>query len=191
MDETDDDFKLIRNYLSGDNGSFDIIYNRYKLPLYRYLNDVFNDQNNVTDDIFQQTWLNAIRHMDRYENREKFYAWLVRIAHNLVIDYFRSQQRRGEEELGSDQEDSLMGSDSADPFEQMETKEQENILRRAVAELSPELREVFLLRQENLTFREIAEIQQCSLNTCLARMQYALKNLAAAISTPSSVLPSR
>ena len=70
-----------------------------------------------------------------------------------------------------------MGSDSADPFEQMEAKEQEKILTQAVAELSPELREVFLLRQENLTFREIAEIQQCSLNTCLARMQYALKNL--------------
>lgn len=176
MNETDDD-TLIQSYLAGDNDSFNIIYERYKLPLYSYLNKLFDDRTPVIDDIFQQTWLNAIRNMDKYKNRERFLAWLMRIAHNLVMDYFRNCQRRNEDEFDPVKESFTLKSGEADPLKSMEMQDLAERLEQALAALSPELREVFLLRQRDLSFREIAAIQKCSVNTCLARMRYAVKNL--------------
>ena len=115
-----------------------------------------------------------------YEHRQQFSAWMLRIAHNLTIDYFRKCGRISQYEGGSLDEPEFPidppGRDN-EPWRGMHRDELEKALSDAVGKLSPELREVFLLRRESISFREIAGIQKCSINTVLARMQYALKNL--------------
>ncbi len=172
------DSELIAAYLAGDSGSFDVLYERYRRILYAYLNNLLRERGPaLADDLFQQTWLKAIDNLHRYQDREKFSAWLMRIAYNLAIDSFRASKRRAEEEFDDSLEAVLPASDSSLPDSELESAELANALESAIAELSPDIRAVFLMRREDISFREIAEIQNCSINTCLARMQYALKNL--------------
>ena len=170
-------------YLDGDSSAFDMLYERYRRPLYGYLQNLLRGEQANADDIFQRTWLKAIDNLHKYEDREKFSAWLMRIAHNLTVDYFRRAERRAEEvfdEAYADKPDGTLFQRTArSPGEELEESELEKAIRDAVQELPPELREVFLLRQEDVPFREIAEIQNCSINTCLARMRYALDKLRA------------
>ena len=175
-----DDAVLIRGYLSGRDESFTVLYERYKSLLYNYLNRMLNGDRTRADDLFQQTWIKALDQLEHYEHRQQFSAWLLRIAHNLTIDYFRKCGRLSQYEAGSlDEPESTIDPAGRDdePWRGMHREELEKAISRAVEGLSPDLREVFQLRRENVSFREIAEIQKCSINTVLARMQYALKNL--------------
>ena len=175
-----DDSVLISGYLSGNDEAFTTLYERYKALLYNYLNRLLNGDRTRADDLFQQTWIKAVDQLERYEHRQQFSAWLLRIAHNLTIDYFRKCGRLSQYEAGSlDEPESTIDPAGRDdePWQGMHREELEKAVSDAVGRLSPELREVFLLRREDVSFREIAEIQKCSINTVLARMQYALKNL--------------
>ena len=175
-----DDMTLIREYLAGDEESFRVLYERYKSLLYSYLNRLLNGDCPRADDLFQQTWIRAVDQLDRYEHRQQFSAWLLRIAHNLTIDYYRRSGRRRQYEIGSlDDPDASFDppGHGDEPWRGMHREELEKAISEAVERLSPELREVFLLRRENVPFREIAQIQKSSINTVLARMQYALRNL--------------
>ena len=175
-----DDAILIKEYLSGDDRAFTLLYERYKALLYSYLNRLLDNNRPSADDLFQQTWIKVVDQLPHYEHRQQFSAWLLRIAHNLTIDYFRKCGRLSQYEVGS-LDDSETAIDPPDkdnePWRGMHREELEKAVSDAVGKLSPELREVFLLRRENISFREIAVIQKCSINTALARMQYALKNL--------------
>ncbi len=175
-----DDAILIKEYLSGDDRAFTLLYERYKALLYSYLNRLLDNNRPSADDLFQQTWIKVVDQLPHYEHRQQFSAWLLRIAHNLTIDYFRKCGRLSQYEAGS-LDDSETAIDPPDkdnePWRGMHREELEKAVSDAVGKLSPELREVFLLRRENISFREIAVIQKCSINTALARMQYALKNL--------------
>lgn len=175
-----DDALLIKEYLSGDDRAFTQLYERYKALLYSYLNRLLDNDRPSADDLFQQTWIKVVDQLGQYEHRQQFSAWLLRIAHNLTIDYFRKCGRQSQYEAGS-LDDSETAVDPPDkdnePWRGMHREELEKAVSDAVGKLSPELREVFLLRRENISFREIAVIQKCSINTALARMQYALKNL--------------
>ena len=175
-----DDAILIKEYLSGDDRAFTLLYERYKALLYSYLNRLLDNNRPSADDLFQQTWIKVVDQLGHYEHRQQFSAWLLRIAHNLTIDYFRKCGRQSQYEAGS-LDDSETAVDPPDkdnePWRGMHREELEKAVSDAVGKLSPELREVFLLRRENISFREIAVIQKCSINTALARMQYALKNL--------------
>ena len=84
-----DDYSLIKLYLGGNAGQFDILYERYKRQIYSYLNKMLPGQSAAADDLFQQTWIKIIRQLPRYENKQRFLAWAMRIAHNLAIDHFR------------------------------------------------------------------------------------------------------
>ena len=175
-----DDNILIQEYLSGNDGAFTVLYERYKSLLYSYLNRLLDGDRSTADDLFQQTWIKAVDQLSKYEDRQQFRSWLLRIAHNLTIDYFRKCGRLGQYEAGSlDDTESAVDPAGRDnePWRGMHREELEKAVAAAVGELSPELREVFLLRNEEVPFREIAEIQKCSINTVLARMQYALKKL--------------
>ena len=175
-----DDSVLISGYLSGKDEAFTELYGRYKSLLYNYLNRLLNGDRSRADDLFQQTWIKAVDQLERYEHRQQFSAWLLRIAHNLTIDYFRKCGRLSQYEACSlDEPESTVDPAGRDgePWQDMHREELEKAVADAVGRLSPELREVFLLRREEVSFREIAEIQKCSINTVLARMQYALKNL--------------
>lgn len=176
------DMELIIAYRNGSADAFDILYERYRRQLYAYLNKLLPGHQAQADDMFQQTWIRAIAKLDRYQEREMFLAWLFRIAHNLTVDHFRSSRRRNEEMLGeTDAETAKVveaaAGHAASPSGELDRRELADAIDKAVEGLPPDQREVFLLRQEDIAFREIAEIQNCSVNTCLARMRYAVMNL--------------
>lgn len=173
---------LIQAYLNGDAESFDLLYERYKQPLYGYLQKLTLGKDADVDDLFQKTWLKAINNLNKYEDREKFSAWLMRIAYHQFIDGYRKTKRRAEETFDDSLDTVLPAPESALPDSGIRNRELLEAIEGAVAELSPEVRSVFVMRNDNMTFREIAEIQKCSINTCLARMQYALKKLRRSLS---------
>ena len=176
------DQELIRSYLGGNAQAFDLLYERYRQPLYGYLQNLLRGEKANADDIFQRTWLKAIDNLHRYENREKFSAWLMRIAYNQTIDLFRAGKRRAESEFDEKFEAIRPAADSFAPDSNIQNRELADAIQEAVQTLSPEIRAVFLMRCENISFKEIAVIQKCSINTCLARMQYALKKLRTQLS---------
>ena len=180
--ETDKtDLELIQEFQSGSSPAFDALYERYRRPLYGYVNRQMQGHTSQADDVFQQTWMRAIDNLSTYRDQEKFSAWLMRIAHNLIIDYYRSLKRRAEDELDETYGDTAEDTSGETPGRDMDERERARRLTEALNSLTPELREVFLLRRENVSFREIARIQNRPVNTVLARMQYALKNLRKAL----------
>lgn len=170
------DEELILAYLEGDSDSFTVLYERYKRPLYAYLNRMLGNHAQ-SDDVFQQTWIRVVRRLGEYESKQKFFAWLSMIAHNLAIDQFRREKKSAE--LPLDDENAAVSEPvtHTEPWMRMHNRELGKALREAAEGLAEEQKEVFLLRQEGLSFKEIAEVQNCSINTVLGRMQYAVKNL--------------
>ena len=176
--ETDKtDLELIQEFQSGSSPAFDALYERYRRPLYGYVNRQMQGYTSHADDVFQQTWMRAIDNLSTYRDQEKFSAWLMRIAHNLIIDYYRSLKRRAEDELDETYGDTTEDTSGEMPGSEMDERERARRLTAALNSLTPELREVFLLRRENIPFQQIAKIQNCSVNTSLARMRYAIKQL--------------
>lgn len=172
------DNELIQGYLAGDISAFEQLYERYKRQLYSYLNKMLSDQYSTVDDIFQQVWIKALSKLPEYKNQDRFLGWLLRIAHNTTIDHFR-RNRKWQHQVQLDSEDAPEIKDDREDlaWQRMDKAEINRALSSALEKIQPELREVFLMRQEQLSFKEIAELQGCSINTALARMQYALKNL--------------
>lgn len=181
MDSNTHDAAVLKRYLAGDTNALDELVDRYRGPLYGYIYNMTRGQDDA-DEIFQETWFRALRCLQRYK-QNNFLGWLVRIAHNLVIDRAR-RCKPGfslDEELFDDSGASRRDRQSADeptPHDNTANRELSLRIRQAVDSLPPEQREVFLLRQQaDMPFREIAEIQKISINTALARMQYALRKL--------------
>jgi RNA polymerase sigma-70 factor, ECF subfamily len=171
-----DDRELIARYLDDDDAaSFNQLYERYRKQLYAYLNRLLSGQQAVADDLFQQSWIRVVRQLPHYRHREKFLAWLMRIAHNLAMDHYRRSRHESPQEDFDNRE--WFSPSGDEPWRHIERSELGRILDGCIAKLTPEQREVFLLRQEEVAFREIAGIQDCSINTALGRMQYALRNL--------------
>lgn len=170
------DEELILAYLEGDSDSFTVLYERYKRPLYAYLNRMLGNHAQ-SDDVFQQTWLRVVRRLGEYESKQKFFAWLTMIAHNLAIDQFRREKKSAELPLDDENVAVSEPVTHTEPWMRMHNRELGKALREAAEGLAEEQKEVFLLRQEGLSFKEIAEVQNCSINTVLGRMQYAVKNL--------------
>ena len=95
MDEnTVNDEMLIRGYLAGNPEDFNTLYERYKHRLYAYLNRMLAGSAVSADDIFQQTWIKAVDSLPKYEHKQMFLAWLIRIAHNIAVDSFRKNARK-------------------------------------------------------------------------------------------------
>ena len=175
MSEEFSDIELIERYLKHDSTAFDILYGRYRNQLYAYLNRLLPGQYALVDDIFQNTWIKVIRQLPKYKHNNRFIGWVMRIAHNLAIDHFRKSKH---EVLSDDTESSkLFAVIGNEPWRNLDNEELGEALAGCIAELKEEQREVFILRQDDLSFKEIAEIQSCSINTALGRMQYAIKNL--------------
>lgn len=176
---TDD--ALVVLYSEGNNQAFDILLDRYKDKLYSYIHYVVrNDE--VTEDIFQETFVKAIITIQqgRYTADGKFSAWLTRIAHNLVIDFFR--QERNENLVSNDETEVDLFNNVKLSDDNIETQlVNEQVLcdvRRLMDALPDNQREVVYMRYyQDLSFKEIADITGVSINTALGRMRYALLNL--------------
>ena len=171
-----EDQKLIRLFLKGDESAFENLYMRYKKSLYGFLNNLIKNSADA-DEIFSDTWIKVINQLPKYRDDGKFSAWLFRIARNAFYDRCRRRSTTGELELDEAILDETMISLVPSPDRAMGSEELGKLIVDGLDELQLEQREVFLLRQQDLSFKEIADIQSCSINTVLSRMQYALKNL--------------
>ena len=176
---TDD--ALVALYSKGNNQAFDILLKRYKDKVYSYIYfSVRNDE--LAEDLFQETFVKAIVTIQqgRYTENGKFPAWITRIAHNLVIDFFR--QERNENVVSNDETEVDLFNNiklSDDNIETQLVNEQVlSDVRRLVDFLPDNQREVVYMRfYQDLSFKEISEITGVSINTALGRMRYALLNL--------------
>jgi len=174
------DEKLIQLYLDGDENSIRLLINRYKKKIYTSILLMVKDPY-VAEDIFQDTFLKIITviRKGQYNDEGKFLQWSLRISRNMVIDYFRKNNKRPII-TDSDGNDVLMNITIAeDSFEDNLLKEETGErLRRLIQELPEEQREVLLLRHyADMSFKEISDLTGVSINTALGRMRYALSNL--------------
>ncbi len=171
------DAQLIEEWRNGDENAFTELYQRYRLQLYSYLGKMVMGNTALVDDLFQQTWLRAIDRIGSYTDNQRFLAWLFTIAHNLSVDHFR----RGAKHPLVPIPDQLP-DDCGQPWEGMDDEQMEAALARALDELSPQQREVVMLRKQGMAFKDIADIQKTGVNTVLGRMHYAVQRLQAALS---------
>jgi len=183
MDKTDID--CINAYLGGDANALAPMVEKYKRPLYSFILKMTEGREDA-DEIFQETWFRALKNIKKFKHKN-FLNWLFRIAHNLVIDRARRAKKNvslqgavsgGEDGGSSSTLEDHLAAPGISPAEESGGTMLGKQIEEAVETLSPEQKEVFLLRMYgNVSFKEIAKIQKCSINTCLARMQYALGKL--------------
>jgi len=172
---------LLNSYLSGDRSAISRLIERHSRRVRDYINMMIKDRD-VADDIFQETFIKAVRVIDegRYTDNGKFVSWILRIAHNQVIDYFRAQRQNKavtEAEAGYDVLGTLRFAEGT-VEDEMVSEQIERDVRGLVELLPPEQREVVMMRYfSGLSFKEIAEQTDVSINTALGRMRYALINL--------------
>jgi RNA polymerase sigma-70 factor (ECF subfamily) len=166
------DADLVAACRQGDEKAFENLYRRYRLQLYSYLNKLLPGEAALVDDLYQQTWVRILDHLPAYREQQRFIAWLFRIAHNLVVDHLRRTAREDFIEI-----DERLVAPQRSPEDVLDDAVLAAALEQAIERLPAEQREVVLLRQEGVPFKEIAEIQAVSVNTVLGRMHYAVKKV--------------
>ena len=175
------DQKLLNCYLSGDRNAISQLIERHSRRVRDYIQMMVKD-GDVADDIFQETFIKAVRVIDegRYTDNGRFLSWILRIAHNQVIDHFRQakqQHNLSETDAGYDILNTKRFADTT-VEDRMVSEQIENDLRKLVDNLPEEQKEVVMMRYfGDLSFKEIAEQTNVSINTALGRMRYALINL--------------
>lgn len=176
------DKELVKQFIEGDTYALEILISRYKERVYTYIYFIVKNQK-LAEDIFQDTFIKVIKSLKqgRYNEQGVFVSWVIRIAHNLTIDYFRKETRMPTYSNDVNSEVDIFNSKkfSEDTIEDLIIQDQiAKDVRKLVEELPEEQREVVLLRHfGNLSFKEIAEQTDVSINTALGRMRYALINL--------------
>lgn len=186
------DQKLLNCYLSGDRNAISQLIERHSRRVRDYIQMMVKD-GDVADDIFQETFIKAVRVIDegRYTDNGRFLSWILRIAHNQVIDHFRAQRQNKavtESEAGYDVLGTLRFAERT-VEDEMVGAQIERDIRALVKQLPDEQREVVMMRYfSGLSFKEIAEQTDVSINTALGRMRYALINLRKMIKEKNMVL---
>lgn len=175
------DDKLVAAYACGDNQAFDILLKRHQSKVFSYILSIVKNRD-VADDLFQETFVKAIMTIKqgRYAESGKFSAWISRIAHNLIIDYYR--QEKAENVVSSDDEniDILNRKDLCEHNieDAMVSSQIHCDIRKIIDALPDNQREVLMMRfYRDMSFKEIAEATNVSINTALGRMRYALMNM--------------
>ena len=183
---------LLNNYLSGDRSAISELIDRHAKRVRSYIGMMVKDDD-IADDIFQETFIKAVKVIDegRYTDSGKFLSWVLRIAHNRVLDHFRrekSSRQVNESEAGYDVIGTMRFSEPTTE-EQIVHEEIEATIRELITLLPDEQQEVVRLRYyDKLSFAEIAEQTDVSINTALGRMRYALINLRRMIQEKNLVL---
>lgn len=174
------DAVLVKNYIGGDENALAILIKRHQSKLYGFIYSKVSDRD-ISDDIFQDTFIKVIKTLksNSYNEEGKFLPWVMRIAHNLIVDHFRKNKKmpmtRETEEFSIF---SIMTDNSLNVEGQIITEQVENDLQRLILELPDDQREVLHMRiYQDLSFKEIADMTGVSINTALGRMRYALMNL--------------
>lgn len=185
------DNELIEKFLSGENLAIETLVLRYQKKLFNYIYGIVNDRE-IAEDIFQDTFIKIINTIrsGNYNDEGKFINWAIRIAHNLSIDFFRKEKKH----------QTITPDDNFNIFDvlgQMDTSKEDQIVLeqinkdiRQVVELLPEdQKQVVVMRFfQEMSFKEISEETQVSINTALGRMRYALINLRKIINKKKLIL---
>jgi len=169
---------LIAAAKNGDERALEMLFERYRRPVYAFISRMLNGDSMTADDVFQDLWIKVMNKLSAYREDGKFAAWLFRIARNQVLEHFRREKSRSK--IGRVTEDGElpeMMTNSESPVSALAEKELSEKLEQLLKELPPETKEVFIMRQNNLSFKEIAEKTNVSINTALGRMRYAIQNM--------------
>ena len=185
------DSVLVSDYINGNEKSFEILIARHQQRIYNFIFSKVLDRD-ITEDVFQDTFIKVIKTLKKgkYNEEGKFLPWVMRIAHNLVIDHFRRNKRMPTFK-NTDEFDifSVLGDGELNA-EKLLVKEQIlSDVRKLIDELPEDQREVLKMRMyKDMSFKEISENTGVSINTALGRMRYALINLRKLIEKYNMVL---
>ena len=176
------DQELVKNYINGDNSSFEVLLNRHKNRVFAFIMSKIKNKD-LSEDIFQDTYVKVVNSLQKgkYNEEGKFLPWVMRIAHNLVIDHFRKQKKMQMIRSNNDFDIFDVIKDSKINADEKLIKDQIfSDLNSLIDKLPPDQKEVLKMRYyEELSFKKIAEYFDISINTALGRMRYALINLRA------------
>ncbi len=175
------DHELVERYRKGCQASIETLVHRHKNKVYSYILMMVKNTT-LAEDLFQETFIKVIRSLDggRYQENGRFLSWVIRIAHNLIIDHYRKQSQMSLSSNDDHEGDLFNQARFSDPTVEEElVKEQiRRDVRRLIDRLPAEQREVVILRHYvGLSFKEIAQQTGVSINTALGRMRYALINM--------------
>jgi RNA polymerase sigma-70 factor, ECF subfamily len=194
MHASQTDRELIRAYRNGDERSFETLLNRYQQGVFTKIHFVVRDEE-IANDLFQDVWIKVVQILKsgRYVEEGKFGPWIMRIAHNAAIDHFRRNRKR-RMVRPTDEFDifETLSHDAPSVEERLIDEEILAELRQLLPELPEEQQLVVQMRlEQNLSFKEIAEETDVSINTALGRMRYALINLRRMVEDQNLVLTPR
>ncbi len=174
------DALLVKNYIAGDENALVILINRHQSKIYGFIYSKIDDRD-LADDVFQDTFLKVIKTLksNSYNEEGKFLPWVMRISHNLIMDYYRKNQKmpmlRETEEFSIF---SVLHETSPNVEGRIITDLIEKDLQKIIKELPDDQREVLTMRiYQDYSYNEIAELTGVSINTALGRMRYAIANL--------------
>ena len=176
------DEELALSYVNGNNKAFDLLLSRTQSKLFSYILFVVRDRDRA-DDVFQETFVKAIAklHEGKYATTGKFLAWLMRIAHNVIMDNYRENRSKGTVDVAGDNDLSNISSesllDSNIESEYVNTQVLSDVKKMMNMLPTPQREVVFMRYYQNMAFKEIAEVTGVSINTSLGRMRYALLNM--------------
>mgnify|MGYP004467061759 FL=1 len=174
--------QLALSYVNGNNQAFDLLLSRNQSKLFSYILFVVHDQD-LANDIFQETFVKVITKLQerKYVDSGKFSAWIMRIAHNVIMDWYRDNRAQNIVEATEDNDLSNINSNSCLDYNVEDRYINEQVLRdvkKMMNLLPPTQREIVFMRfYQEMSFKEIAETTGVSINTALGRMRYAILNL--------------
>ena len=175
-----DDSVLVRDYMMGDERALELLINKHNQRLSSFIYSKVKDRE-ATEDIFQDTFMKVIRTLKRgaYNEEGKFISWVMRIAHNLIIDHFRRNKRMPKFQSNGDFNIfAVIGDDELNVECQLIKDQIDCDLGQLIEELPEDQKKVLLMRiYKDMSFKEIAENTGVSINTALGRMRYALINI--------------
>ena len=175
-----DDAILVSDYIKGNERALEVLVLRHKLKIYNFIYSKVFDRD-TAEDIFQETFIKVIKTLKRgvYNEEGKFLPWVMRIAHNLVIDFFRKNNRIPTFDNNEEYDIFQLISDGNPTAERSMIDEQVvEDLQKLIVELPDDQKDVLTMRlYKDMSFKEIAESTGVSINTALGRMRYAIINL--------------
>ena len=185
------DALLVKSYISGNENALSTLVNRHQSKIYGFIYSKLSDRD-VADDVFQDTFIKVIKTLksNSYNEEGKFLPWVMRIAHNLIIDHYRKNKKmpmlRETEEFSIF---SIISDNSLNIEGKMISDQVENDIQKIIEELPDDQKEVVMLRiYQDLSFKEISDLTGVSINTALGRMRYALLNLRKVIEKNNIIL---
>ena len=191
MNNTKPDSFLLSQYIAGDEKSLEILINKHKSRIYNFIYSKVLDRY-TSEDIFQETFIKVIKTLKRglYNEEGKFLPWVMRISHNLIIDYFRKNKRLPTfDNCESFDIFSILKDDLPNAENIMIDKQIKKDLVKIISELPKDQKNVIMMRlYKNMSFKEIADISGVSINTALGRMRYAIINIRKLIEQHQIVL---